>query len=303
MKKQGNTIIIGIDHGYGYIKSAGTIMKSGIEEYPIKPPFTEDILEVDRQVFVAGQIRAEHTADKTKNKDYYYLTLVSLAKELREHNMHEAKNVILAVGLPYSFFAIQKDSFREYLMQKKTLSFTYEGEKYKVEIKDVHVYPQGLPVLATEMNKYQGKTISVVDIGSRTIDVITYRNGKPFYELCFSVDKKGTLDCIDNINKYYLGKYAENVDEEDVQLLFQKKNSSITGDKSQFVKDMIKIYAKDVMKLLEAKIPGQMIVCGGGASVIKNYHGKTKAGMTIIEDIYCNAKGYEVLTYNRLKSK
>lgn len=301
MKKHGTTIIIGIDHGYGYIKSAGTIMKSGIEEYPIKPPFTEDILEVDNQVFVAGQIRDEHAADKTKTKDYYYLTLVSLAKELRENNLNEVKNVVLAVGLPYSFFAIQKDQFKNYLFQKKNLAFTFEGEKYRVALKDVMVYPQGLPVLAGELNKHKDKTVSVADIGSRTIDVITYRNGKPYYDRCFSVDKKGTLDCIDAINKYYLAKYQENVDEEDVQCLFQKKSSSLPKDREQFVKDLIKFYAKDVMKLLDAKVPGNVILCGGGASVIHNYYGKQRQGLTINEDIHCNAKGYEILTYNRLK--
>ena len=43
--------------------------------------------------------------------------------------MTEAKNVILAAGLPCSFFSAQKDQFKEYLLKKKTLNFSYEGEK------------------------------------------------------------------------------------------------------------------------------------------------------------------------------
>ena len=203
MKKMGNNIIIGVDHGYGYIKSASTIFKSGVEELPIKPPFMEDILELKNRTFVVGQIRNEHPSDKTKTDEYYNLTLVSLAKELKCNGMTEAKNVILAAGLPYSFFSAQKDQFKEYLLKKKTLNFSYEGEKYHIELKDVHVYPQGLPVLAKELDKYKDKTISVVDIGSRTIDVITYRKGRPFYNECFSQDKKGTLDCIDLISKNF----------------------------------------------------------------------------------------------------
>lgn len=48
--------------------------------------------------------------------------------------MTEAKNVILAAGLPYSFFSAQKDQFKEYLLKKKTLNFSYEGEKYHIEL-------------------------------------------------------------------------------------------------------------------------------------------------------------------------
>ena len=61
MKKMGNNIIIGVDHGYGYIKSASTIFKSGVEELPIKPPFTEDILELKNRTFVVGQIRNDRS--------------------------------------------------------------------------------------------------------------------------------------------------------------------------------------------------------------------------------------------------
>lgn len=302
MKQSGNNTIIGIDHGYGYIKSASTIMKSGIEEYPITPPFDEDIFKIGNQVFVAGQVRTEHRADKTKNKDYYYLTLASVAKELQANNQKDAGNVILSVGLPYSFFAIQKEEFRNYLLQKKRVSFQFEGVKHHVEIKDVFVYPQGLPVLAKSLERYRDKTVSVADIGSRTIDVITYRRGKPFYDLCFSIDKKGTLDCIDNIEKYYLSKYTEKLDEEDVQCLMQKENISLPADRQQFIKNMIKIYAKDIFKLLDSKLDiKNIIICGGGATVIKNYGGNEWKNATIEEDIYCNAKGYEMLTYNRLK--
>ena len=101
MKKIGNNIIIGVDHGYGYIKSANTIFKSGVEELPMKPPFQEDILELKNRTLVVGQIRNEHPADKTKTDEYYNLTLVSLAKEMKSNGITEAKNVILASGLPY----------------------------------------------------------------------------------------------------------------------------------------------------------------------------------------------------------
>ena len=302
MKKQGDSTIIGIDHGYGYIKSANSIIKSGIEAVPFRPPFGEDILEVSQRVYVAGQIRGEQMTDKTVTDDYYNLTLVGMAKELKYHKLHSAKNVMLSVGLPYSFFSEQKEDFRKYLLKNKILNFSYEGQKYHVEIKDVFVYLQGLPVMAQEVVKYQNKTVTVADIGSRTIDVITFRRGNPFYDLCFSIDKKGTLDWSGSISKYYLQKYQEDIDEEDIQCIFQKEKTSLEERKVQFVKDQIRYHVREVMKLLESRTgSNSLILCGGGATVVKNYYGNAGRQLTIIDDIYCNARGYEMLTLNRLK--
>lgn len=301
MKKIKDTTIIGVDHGYGYTKTAHTITRSGIQEFPFKPPLSdEDILEVNKQIFVVGQIRNEHMADKTKNKDYYWLTLAAIGKELQANDMSEVTNLILSTGLPYSFFANQKDSFKDYLKQQKDVKFIFEGKKYHISIKDVHVYPQGLPVLASHLEEYRDKTISVADIGSRTIDVITYRRGKPLYDSCFSIDRKGTLDCSDMIEKNFLAKFNKKIDEEDIQAIMQKEPTSIGKNEEAFVKEIIKFYSKECLKILDSKLQDNILICGGGATVMKNYGGKLRQGIQIMDDIYCNAKGFETLSCNRL---
>lgn len=192
MIKKNNKIIIGVDHGYGYTKTAGTILKSGIEELPIEPPFPEDILTYDGNVYTVGQHRSEQQAEKTESIDYYILTLAAIAKELKEHNMRRA-DVVIAAGLPYSFMSKQSDKFKRYLQKNKNVDFKYEGKKYSIGIKGVCVFPQGFPMIATELGNTFQEEISVVDIGSRTIDVLTFINGKPLYDKCFSLDRKGTI--------------------------------------------------------------------------------------------------------------
>ena len=44
-------------------------------------------------------------------------------------------------------------------------------------------------MIATELGKTSQGEISVVDIGSRTIDILTFINGKPLYD-------HNTLHCI-----------------------------------------------------------------------------------------------------------
>lgn len=302
MLKKGDKTIIGIDHGYGYIKSAQTIMKSGIKELPIAPPFTEDLLEFNGNIYVVGQTRTEHSADKTINQEYYILTLASMAEEMKKGKVSKLDNVIIAAGLPYSFISAQKNSFRRYLTKNKNIDFKYEGKKYHIGIKDAKIFPQGFPVIAKQLGKYKGKTVSIADIGSRTIDILTFRDGKPLYEMCFSIDNKGTLDCIDMVMKYHLAKFQQEIQEEDIQRIFQDKTVTLSKESVKFVKELIKMYIDDVMKQIVGKgVTGETIFCGGGATVVKNYYKNLPDTCIIQEDIHCNAAGYEMLAFNTLK--
>lgn len=303
MLKKNNKIIIGVDHGYGYTKTAENIMKSGIEEMPIEPPFNEDILMYNDNIYTVGQIRTEQPAEKTQTNDYYILTLAAIAKVLKANNLRRANDLIIAVGLPYSFMAKQADDFKKYLGKNKSVEFKYEGKRYYLGIKEVKVFPQGFPMIATELGETNKEELSVVDIGSRTIDVLTFLHGKPLYDKCFSIDRKGTLDCIEAIRKYYLAQFQENVDEEMIQRIFQDKEVSLSNEKVKFIKKFVERYINGVMKQLEAKeIKYNVIYCGGGASVLKNYGKEIDTSSVIKDDIYGNAKGYEMLAYNTIKN-
>lgn len=303
MLKKNNRIIIGVDHGYGYTKTVETIMKSGVEELPIEPPFNEDILIYNRDIYTVGQVRTEQPAEKTQTIDYYILTLAAIAKVLKSHNLKRANDLIIAVGLPYSFMSKQADGFKKYLGKNKNVEFKYEGKKYFLGIKEVKVFPQGFPMIATELGNTGKDELSVVDIGSRTIDVLTFLHGKPLYDKCFSIDRKGTLDCIEVIRKYYLAEFQENVDEEIIQNIFQNKKVALPEQNVKFIKKLVKIYINDVMKQLEAKgIKYNVVYCGGGASVLKNYGKEIDPSSVIKDDIYGNARGYETLAFNIIKN-
>ena len=46
MIKFNNTFIIGIDHGYGNLKTANTVTPSGVKIHESEPPFKKFVLEV-----------------------------------------------------------------------------------------------------------------------------------------------------------------------------------------------------------------------------------------------------------------
>ena len=73
-------------------------------------------------------------SDKTQDEDYYILTLFCIAKELERDNVIEA-SVLIAAGLPVTWYGNQSESYRKYLKQNKEVSFSLDGIKYHVEIK------------------------------------------------------------------------------------------------------------------------------------------------------------------------
>ncbi|SKA72421.1 plasmid segregation protein ParM [Eubacterium uniforme] len=296
MIKKNEKTYIGIDHGYGFMKTSKTIFKSGIKEQPVEPPFLDDILIYDKRVFVIGQNRTEHGVDKTTNEDYFILTLAALACELKKERMSKASNVVLCVGLPYSFFTEQKDKFKKYLLKNKHLDFKFEGKRYCVEIKEVKVFPQGFPAITEKFNKYLEDKISIVDFGSRTIDVITFNEGKAMHDQCYSIDKKGTLELINEIRKYYMKQYAEDISEDKVQDIFQNRKVPLSAEKVKFVQKLIRFFLKQYLDELKAKgLADNIIYCGGGSTLIKNYVETNESNAEFVENVFFNASGYELL--------
>lgn len=56
--------IIGIDHGYGNIKTANTVTLTGITSYTAEPTFSGNILKYDGMYYRIGEGHKEFIADK-----------------------------------------------------------------------------------------------------------------------------------------------------------------------------------------------------------------------------------------------
>ena len=128
-----DTYIIGIDHGYGNLKTANTVTASGVKVHDIEPPFKKELLEFDGKFICIGENHKSFTADKTTDMDNYYLTLYGIGKELSLAGITEA-NVHLAVGLPLMWYSEQRDRFSEYMLQNEDVEFIYNNKRYSVHM-------------------------------------------------------------------------------------------------------------------------------------------------------------------------
>lgn len=105
------TMIIGIDHGFGYIKTAHSSFAVNVREWSVEPPLKNRVLKYEGKYYTFGADRQNVQRDsKVKNPTYYLLTLGAIAEELKYYNRTEA-NLIIGAGLPLTRFGAEKTSF------------------------------------------------------------------------------------------------------------------------------------------------------------------------------------------------
>ena len=166
-----NVCIIGIDHGYGNIKTANRCFKTGLAVYDSEPLFTKDMLVYNGKYYLVGEGHKEFVAGKDNDDDYYVLTLAAIAMELREMNLTSA-DVHIAAGLPLTWTAGQKERFREYLTKNETVDFVFDRVNYSLKITGASIYPQGYAAIAKFASALKGVNI-IADIGNGTMNTLT----------------------------------------------------------------------------------------------------------------------------------
>ena len=135
-------IIIGVDHGYGNMKTAHRVFKTGVECFEEEPIVSMNYIKYKDRYYVIGENHLIYQGNKTDSDEFHILTLAALAEELKFRGIHEA-NVTLAVGLPLAWAKAQAADFKKYLMQEQELHFEFRKERYHVHLCGVEVFPQG----------------------------------------------------------------------------------------------------------------------------------------------------------------
>ena len=67
-------VIIALDHGYGNIKTAHAIFKTGVTVCEKEPTFSRNLLIYEGKYYLIGDEHKEFTAAKMNDQDYYILT-------------------------------------------------------------------------------------------------------------------------------------------------------------------------------------------------------------------------------------
>lgn len=290
--------IIGIDHGFGYTKTANTYFSSGVTLFENEPYTQRDVLKLNKKYYVCGSGRQGLTKDKTEDENYFILTLAAIAKEIEFRKLNRHCNVLIAAGLPLTSFGREKQAFEKYLSAQSPICFDYERNSYKIHIVGVKLFPQGYTAIA-----YKNKLLSrepsqiLIDIGSWTVDCMMINNAIPDANACRSLEL-GVIRCIEETQEEVRRSLNLSITPAQIEQVLLRKECRLNPNVKQIILAQGEKYTNKLFKSLTESgfdtraIP--TIMMGGGAEIVKPYLKKHEP-IDILNDIHANAKGYEIM--------
>ncbi len=289
--------IIGFDDGYQLGKTANFIFDNGVHMLgSAEPTLKEHSLFYDGEYFKVGEGRAAITEDKISDDTARLRTMAGIAMELRNAGINKAE-AVLAAGLPFSNYGRDKIKLIDYYEKQPVLEFSYEGEEYSVAIVKVIVCPQCYSAVASRLGNMKGDYL-VVDIGSKTTDVVYVRNGLPIESKSITIEKAVVkwMKEIQHDMKVQIGK---EIPEYEIMKVMLKEESHLPVVYTELVCQML----REKIRSLELELSERgysldyinLIYVGGGALMAHDHAGKYRSHTAYDCDLCANAKGYEFL--------
>lgn len=294
MKDFKNKVIIGIDHGYGNIKTANHIFKTGVMEYDAEPLFTNDMLVYNGKYYTIGEGHKEFKAEKQSDDDYYVLTLAAIAMELDDNDLTEA-DVFIAAGLPLTWTSGQKAEFAEYLTKNERVTFVFRKVRYRIRIVGAKIYPQGYAAVSGFASSMKGVNM-VADIGNGTMNTLTIINGAPQQGRMFT-EKFGTHQCTLAVREQFMRQTRREIDDAIIEEVLINGTANLADEDLKIIRATATEYVNNIFRRLREHgyddKTTTLYVTGGGGCLVKNFYHYDKSRVFFVDDICAAAKGYE----------
>ena len=295
-------IVIGIDHGFGNIKTANAVFKTGVTAYNKEPIFQSNLLVYNDKYYQIGEEHKEFTADKIQDEDYYILTLAAIAKELRIRGLTSA-SVHIAAGVPLTWVREQKDSFREYLLKNESADFVFKDTAYHVEFAGADIFPQGFSAVADRLRDFTGINM-LCDIGNGTMNVMYINERKPVEQKSYT-EKYGTNQCMIAIRERLMSQFNISVDDAMIERVIRYGTADISERFLTAIRETATDYVAGIFRRLREHEYNlelmRLFVVGGGACMIKNFAQYDPDRVIFIDDIRATARGYEAMAKHKLR--
>lgn len=296
-------IMIGVDHGYKNVKTINFVFPTKLSQLKTVPDDKKGVLQISGNIYTENGENVNYidSANKISNDNFYILTLIAIAKELKCRDLDGAR-INIAIGLPQRWFEAQKNSFKKYIMQHSEVRFIYEGIKYHIYFEDCKVFTQGYAAFLTleKLEEYFEKTVVICDIGGGTVDIIFVNKGEIDYANS-KIDQRGAIWLVNSIQEAAETQLYESIPEDYIINYMINKNAKETSQNKyeRLVQGELMNYCEMIFnRLKEFRINVDItpvIFVGGGASIIKNFGSYNLATTEFITDIKANVKGYEMI--------
>ena len=308
--------VIAIDHGNRNVKTEGRTFPSSYKEIGHLKSMGGDVLIYKGKEYALVDQRMAQKDDKTKDEDYFILTLFALGGELIDDmdaitstSAGECIEVVLLVGLPPLHCKKMSASFADYFKRNgEIICFTFNGNPLSIKIVDVYVHPQAFAAAVTAREHFKDvRTVGIVDIGWYTVDILQLINMRLNMSVCTSL-YHGTNTLFQKINEHVRANGEKNIPDStiegvlvnDVAVLRECKGERIDlirTSAEQFARELISEVSQAGLNLTE----NTTVFVGGGSILLKEYIVKTDlvAKSIFVDNIRANTEGYQLLYKNR----
>ena len=234
--------------------------------------------------------------NKTKEPDTFILSLPAVAHAMRLTSVQEA-DITLGVGLPIDIYGTQKNMFRDYFLRGE-VAFEYEDISYRCRIADCKVFAQGHAALCKHYGSLrQYTTITLVDIGGYTVDILSLRDFKADRGSCVSL-RMGTITLFNAIR----GELQQaNIILTDELIADAIRGRIQHADKERIIsvaERHVQHYFRELLNALrerglDLKLP--TVFAGGGAELLGDRLITPEVATVDVLDRFANAEGYKML--------
>lgn len=290
-------IKLGVDNGnYNTKSSEGMLYASGYAVSDREFITPEMQLFYDGKYYAVGERRMRFQQDKTREQDTFILTLPAIAEAMKKAGTANTE-IVLGVGLPIDSYGTQKDAFRQYFLHDN-LSFMFEGTTYRCRIADCKVFAQGHAALCRyyqQLKEY--RSITLVDIGGYTVDVLTVHNFRLDRQSCASL-RMGTITLYSRIQDTLQKSDILLSDELITDAIRGQIQHADRGRIEEVVKQSVAVYCKELFNALrerglDLKLP--TVFAGGGAELLESRLRGEGINTVAVLNRFANADGYRLL--------
>jgi plasmid segregation protein ParM len=314
VNQDGKKIIIPSIVGPGRDRTMADILGGNVEE------LDNLYVLINGEEYYVGKLAEEESlgasrtldADKIKHPNTRVLLATAAALLLRGECR---ENIHLITGLPYADFALQRQELKEYIKSFQANVKFYGGplkdQSRKIKFNDVTIFPQAAGAIYTLLDNSMakaiarsGKMISVVDIGYKTTDFVTFQGSESFKT---RTDLSDTLNVGMNemhrlITHAFKKKTGKRIDPMMVDELINNKVISFGGREIDFSAEIDMAYRAIARSIMDSvrQIWGDMsdfievvFITGGGAIALKKHLHQLHHHLQVAPDAqFANARGF-----------
>lgn len=290
-------IKLGVDNGNYNTKSSERMLYASGYALSDREFVTPEMqIHFEGNYYAVGERRMRFQQDKTKEQDAFILTLPAIADAMKKAGITSGE-IALGVGLPIDSYGAQKEVFRRYFL-RDNLSFRFEGVSYRCRIAECKVFAQGHAALCRyyqQLKEY--RSITLVDIGGYTVDVLTLHD--------FRLDRSSCASLRMGIITMY-SRIQDTLQRSGIILSDELVTDAIRGEIQHtdsklieaVVEQAVAAYCKELFNALrerglDLRLP--TVFASGGAELLKPMLYRGDLNTVAVLDRFANADGYKLL--------